>query len=983
MKFFRGAGRAARAYVEADHHRADDYYLAEGSGIAQLVEVRGATGEVSPVLGMDGPTYEKWVEGYDVLSDAPKGRLRTDGHALRFAEVVVNGPKSWSLAAGLHEDVSRAYDAAQQQACAEIGRFVAANASTRLGKRGEQVQVRVDAIEMAMVQHFTSRAGDPHRHIHLQFNARVPIGDRWRGIDSAALLRMQRAINGIGHRAVVSDSGFRRALAEHGYTLNDEGEIEQLAEVVPAMSKRTEQVARNVERYEREWRAEHPDAEPSAAQLRSWDRRGWEDARPDKTRKATSGGDCDAEWIAELRALGVDVDAQRQARPIAVQRVRPDRVDRAAVTARALAVLGSGARGRSSWNVYDARGAVEEVLAGLSVVGGQDELTELAQAVTDDVVEQSVSLVDQAVPEHVRHLTSEAVLARAREIDGRLAVRAGIGGAPALAAEVGAALARLEVDRGETLRLDEGQVEAARAIAGSQPLVFIEGAAGAGKTSVLSAANQIVTAQGGQLRVVAPTKKAALVAGDVIGTASSTAAGLAYAHGFRWDRDGVWRRLAVGDTDSTGATYQGPPTGSRLNAGDTLVVDEAGMLDQDTARALLRIADEADARIVFLGDRRQLPAVGVGGVLDLVAKWTPEPVELQSIHRFRRNIDVDGHQVNVADENFAALSLQMRSGINPGEVFDRLAEAGSVRLWDSEADALAHLAVTIVDRQQAGESQSVSVATNDTAALINEAAHDRLVDLGVVDAAVHAIGADGLPIGVGERVMTRRNDHQIGVANRQVWTVEAVNGDGAIDVVGVDGTRAQLPADYVHDHVQLAYATTVHGVQGETSTSCDELLTDASDAAAQYVGLTRGRHQRTVHIVAHTLSQAREQWIGAAGRNRADLGVDQARAVALQEARNYRVEQTMEPERPRSRGLAAIRRLRTTTTAMSVQQPVAAGPQPRARLAEQVLAAQQRNNVDVAPAVEAETVEQPLESGYIEVDDFTRSQRPVQRGPRQ
>ena len=34
VKFYRGSAKAARAYVEADHARADDYYLAEGSGLA-------------------------------------------------------------------------------------------------------------------------------------------------------------------------------------------------------------------------------------------------------------------------------------------------------------------------------------------------------------------------------------------------------------------------------------------------------------------------------------------------------------------------------------------------------------------------------------------------------------------------------------------------------------------------------------------------------------------------------------------------------------------------------------------------------------------------------------------------------------------------------------------------------------------------------------------------------------------------------------
>lgn len=34
MKFYRGSPAAARAYVEADHSRADDYYLSEGAGVA-------------------------------------------------------------------------------------------------------------------------------------------------------------------------------------------------------------------------------------------------------------------------------------------------------------------------------------------------------------------------------------------------------------------------------------------------------------------------------------------------------------------------------------------------------------------------------------------------------------------------------------------------------------------------------------------------------------------------------------------------------------------------------------------------------------------------------------------------------------------------------------------------------------------------------------------------------------------------------------
>lgn len=35
VKLYRGSAAAARSYAEADHSRADDYYLTEGSGVAE------------------------------------------------------------------------------------------------------------------------------------------------------------------------------------------------------------------------------------------------------------------------------------------------------------------------------------------------------------------------------------------------------------------------------------------------------------------------------------------------------------------------------------------------------------------------------------------------------------------------------------------------------------------------------------------------------------------------------------------------------------------------------------------------------------------------------------------------------------------------------------------------------------------------------------------------------------------------------------
>src|SRR6266545_5098971 len=302
VKFYRGAAKAVRAYVERDRWRADDYYLGEGTEVA--AQLAATPDSVEHAGSMDGETYEQWVAGIDIYTGRTKGRLRDDANALRFVEVTVNGPKTWSLAAALHPEISAALDAAQDRAAAEIVGWVAAHATTRVGPRGRQVQVPVEKIEAAVIRHYTSRAGDPHRHLHLQVNARVWAAGAWRGLHSVGVRDMIEAINGIGHAAVATDPEFRAILAARGFTLDAEtGEIEQLAPHVGAFSARTSQIHRNIDRYEAEWRPDHPGEEPGPRLREAWDRRAWADARPDKV-VPTDGADLVARWNDELRALG-------------------------------------------------------------------------------------------------------------------------------------------------------------------------------------------------------------------------------------------------------------------------------------------------------------------------------------------------------------------------------------------------------------------------------------------------------------------------------------------------------------------------------------------------------------------------------------------------------------------------------------------------------------------------------------------------------
>ena len=212
-----------------------------------------------------GDGYETWVADRDPDTGDPRGRLRTGAHAVRFVEVVVNGPKSWSLGAAVHADIAAAYDAAQDRAAAQIIGWLAEHATTRVGPRGGQVQVPVEVLEAVTVRHHTSRAGDPHRHLHLQIGARVFAARQWRGLHTVGVRDFLAAINGIGHAAVACDPQFRTALAAHGYSLDATGEIQELAAYVGPFSARAAQIGRNLDRYERDWIAAHPGERPGPA----------------------------------------------------------------------------------------------------------------------------------------------------------------------------------------------------------------------------------------------------------------------------------------------------------------------------------------------------------------------------------------------------------------------------------------------------------------------------------------------------------------------------------------------------------------------------------------------------------------------------------------------------------------------------------------------------------------------------------------------
>ena len=291
------------------------------------------------------------------------------------------------------------------------------------------------------------------------------------------------------------------------------------------------------------------------------------------------------------------------------------------------------------------------------------------------------------------------------------------------------------------------------------------------------------------------------------------------------------------------------------------------MLDQDTARALLTIADETQARVAFVGDRHQLPAVGRGGVLDLAARWArPEArLELETVHRF-------------TDPEYADLSLLMRTGERTGEVFDALHARGQIVVHPTEVERT----------RRAHRRRRTGHRRHPRAGRRAQRRHPRPPPRHRRDQPPPraVTTAAGERIGLGDRIATRRNDRDLGVANRDSWTVTGIDDDGSLVVTGRGGERA-LPADYVREHVELAYATTVYGAQGETVDQAHLLIGETTGAAAAYVGMTRGRHRNTAHLVAETLDDARAQWIEVFSRDRADLGPGHAAQTAADDIDRY------------------------------------------------------------------------------------------------
>ncbi len=848
---------AAAGYTDAD------------GGTVTRVSVAG--GVISLDL-LDEAQLRQWVDGRDPFTSERRGRDLSSPDADLILDGTINAPKSYSIAALINADLAHEFEELQDRLRDRIVLLWQTELNARRGAAGcfrEPLQ-RVEVVEL---RHARSRALDPHIHRHLWLNVKVLGEDgKWSNVDSRVAMKLHTVVNAEGELAARTDPEWVAALARHGYTLNKDGEIAQLAHVVRPLSRRSTQIERNRAVLLAQWYEANPGGEPSPDVMHQIDRRAWATGRPNKP-----GVIDETSWEQMIRAELSTIDPHMSAPRARVEQTRfnLDSVDRHLLAARAVV----DADGRSTacggrFSRFDLRAGAIRAVAGCCVVATREEL----QPLIDDVVSVALSLTEDLLqgepdrPDHVKGYMASATARMKVQLAARFDALSRKG-APASAGLV-RAVGREILD--PNVEMAERQVDAAAAITGSDRLVSVTGPAGAGKTTMLRVAKTTLALEGRRMIVVAPTKKAASVAGREIGARASSLHALLADHGWRWGYDDagaeVWNRLNHGETDGwTGGDYAGPRT-FPLRPGDRIVVAEAGMVDLHTANALAELAELTGAGIAMVGDPLQAMPVGHRGAMAIMTRRSTATVELTAIHRFH-------------DPRYADLTLRMREPRTREEALAVAAELdarGQIRRVADHTEARD----TMVDAyfQFAGQHSRVALvtSTNDEADAINEAIQQRRLDRSELRLTRIALGRQEQRLLEGDVVQTRLNDQHSGVENRAIWTVHRISATG-IDLVSVadSGESARVTHAYAAEHLHLAYASTVHGIQGETTQA--SIVGPGVDAAGLYVGMTRGRLHNEAIAIASTATAARAAVAHSMRRGQPELSVEDSERTARAE----------------------------------------------------------------------------------------------------
>ena len=287
----------------------------------------------------------------------------------------------------------------------------------------------------------------------------------------------------------------------------------------------------------------------------------------------------------------------------------------------------------------------------------------------------------------------------------------------------------------------------------------------------------------------------------------------------------------------------------QLDGRTVLVVDEAGMLGSRKLARLLDHAQQARAKVVLVGDDRQLAAIDAGGGFRALRLrlGASELTENRRQHQAWEREALELVRSGLVDEAVAAYRAH-----------DRVVAADS-----KPAATLALLQDWWAAWQQAEHNPSEDVALlayrRSEVDRLNVACQQLLAARGRLGP--DRLQVEDLQLAVGDRVVCGRNAiAQLGVANGTRGTITALDPHARTLTIRVDGKQPRevtLPGWYLdgrgrgerNRRVDLAYATTGHRAQGLTKWRALVRLTGTEDSNWLYVQLSRARHQTTLYPV--------------------------------------------------------------------------------------------------------------------------------------
>jgi hypothetical protein len=272
-----------------------------------------------------------------------------------------------------------------------------------------------------------------------------------------------------------------------------------------------------------------------------------------------------------------------------------------------------------------------------------------------------------------------------------------------------------------------------------------------------------------------------------------------------------------------------------------VIVEEATLAGTFALDELVTAAGDAGAKVLLVGDQAQLSAVDAGGMFAaLVRDRNSLAPQLSDVRRFHS-----------AWEKKASVELRAGSedAIDAYEAHSRIASGNRDEMLD------AVFAAWKEDIASGRTSLMIASDLSTVSELNTRAQADRVSAGQVTDGGVTVAG--GGTAGVGDQVHTRQNDRRLTsgrswVRNGDRWTVIATFQNGSMTVKRAIGAgQVLLPAGYVREHVELAYASTAHRAQGRTVDTAHAMVSPTTTREVLYVSGTRGREGNWLYVDTH------------------------------------------------------------------------------------------------------------------------------------